>query len=72
MKAPMPPCGRACPRRQPGCHNEETCPGWKKYREDLAAWNAFKEKRAREEKDWREARGSILWEENRIRGKRKH
>lgn len=71
MRAPNPPCKRDCPGREPGCHNVKTCEPWKKYQEALMEYHEALRRERRAEKDWRETRGSILAEENRI-GRRKH
>jgi hypothetical protein len=69
---PFPPCGKVCPRRKPGCHNEETCEKWKRYQIELRTYNEWKKKQQRAEKDFREARGMSLAEEKRIRAVHGH
>lgn len=40
MKRPMPPCGKDCPKRHTGCHNE--CDPYKVYEKES---NAFRDER---------------------------
>jgi len=39
MSKPKPPCG-ACKQHRPGCHNPETCQGWKSYLQQKAAYDS--------------------------------
>lgn len=72
VKMPFPPCGKVCPHRSLGCHNEDVCEKWKQHQIDLRQYNEQKKKQKRAETDFREARGMSLAEENRIRGGRRH
>ena len=39
MSKPNSPCG-ACKQHQPGCHNPETCLGWKAYLQRKATYDS--------------------------------
>lgn len=50
------PCGKDCPRRKPGCQNEETCEKWKEHMIRVRADRAERKKRVGAAADYREVR----------------
>lgn len=56
-------CPRDCPKRAPGCHNEETCECWRKQKEE--------DRKRLEESMARQAAKRRTWEQRGMRVKLK-
>lgn len=68
MSRPVPPCGRACPRRRPGCHDGKVCPAWTAYQEALAAYHKDVRQSRRSFDDYLSVRNRTLYQLKRRKG----